>query len=450
MSKSNFNYLSRFGLTGILVLFVLFHPTCLFSQTETARELMDDADEYFKAEDYQEAVYTYLELAKKGKISANTQYKIGTCYLNISGEETKAIPYLEEAVKQLSLNYSERNPLEKKAPIQALYYLGNAYRIDNQLDKALECYKKVTNYPGWFDHLNQDIVENEIKICERAKIIQDTPLTVQWTNLGSVINSVGLETHPVISADEHVIAYLAHLKFYDAVYVSRKVGDSWLPPENINTQILSDGDFYPTALSKDGSELYLVKDDHSSCHLYVSTWAGNKWTQAKMLNNNINSSKKENYATITTDGTVLYFSSNRREGKGGFDIYKSTRTPGGDWGKAENLGKSVNSKADEISPSISADGKTLFFSSNGHFNMGGYDIFFVVQKSDGTWSEPYNIGFPINTTSDNIGYQAVGDGKSGYISRRGPDSIGKSDIYKVQILSGFPASSNPPSDKDSK
>lgn len=422
-------YFSLILFTGILF------PHFTFGQSNKTKQLIDEANDNFKSEDYKEASFNYLELMQKGHTNANIQFKLGTCYLNMPGEETKAIPYLEEATKQISLSYKANNVTERKAPLYALFYLGNAYRINNQLDKALDCYSKFTKSPGYEGKYEQNIVETEIKTCERAKIIQDAPITVKWSNLGSVINTPFSETNPVISGDEKILVFLEELKFYNAVYVSRKNEDTWLPPENINSQIISDGDFYPVSMSFDGNDLYLIKKDKSNSDIYLSHWLGARWSPAKALNGNINSSRQETYASISSDNKTLYFASNRRDSKGGFDIYMSAKESNGDWGKAENLGKNINGKDDEISPTISPDGNTLYFSSKGHYNMGGYDIFYSTRNHDGSWSEAANLGFPINTTNDNIGIQITGNGKTGYISRNVSDGNGKDDIYKVEILS---------------
>src|SRR5208283_945632 len=219
-----------------LIACFVFSFTC-FSQSQKIRETYQEGDDFFRAEDYREAVFDFLEVVQKGYVNANIQYKIGFCYLNISGEEMNAIPYLEEAVKSISPKYDKKNILEKKAPFFSLYYLGNAYRIDNQLDKALDVYEQFVKMPDYNENTaNFNIVDNEIKACQRAKIIQDAPIDVIWTNLGDPINTSSSETHPVVSGDESVLVYLEALKFYDAVYFSRKVGNSWSQPENINPQ----------------------------------------------------------------------------------------------------------------------------------------------------------------------------------------------------------------------
>ena len=420
---------------GLFFLLLTFSFSGIAQQSKT-KEIYKDGEEYFQAEDYKEALFYFLQLEQKGNINANIKYKIGVCYLNLPGDEAKSIPYFEEAIKHISLKYKTNSIEEKQAPLHAMFYLGNAYRINNQLSKALEIYDKFMNHPGYEGNYNLGIVSVEIKACERAKIIQDSPVNVKWTNLGLPINSPSSETHPVVSGDETVLVYLTNLKFYNAVYFTRKNKDTWLPPENINPQIISDGEFYPTALSYDGKDLYLVKKAAKNTDIYISSYVNNQWTTAKPLNKNINSLSDENSVTITQDGTTMYFTSNR-SGSRGFDIYKSVKDSKGEWGKAENLGKTINTKDDEATPSISPDGKTLYFSSEGHYNMGGFDIFYSTLQKDGKWSIPSNLGFPLNTTNDNIGFQTIGDGSIGYISRIAPDGFGKEDIYRVEIKGKF-------------
>ena len=151
------------------------------------------------------------------------------------------------------------------------------------------------------------------------------------------------------------------------------------------------------------------------------------------LNSNINSSKSEIYACLSPDGKYLYFSSKRRGGISGYDIWRSEKI-NGDWDKAINLGPNINTKLDEIAPFLSSTGRVLFFASQGHQNMGGFDIFFS-KLDNNKWSPAVNIGFPINTTGDNKFYFPVENGTSGYITRKRDDSD-MMDIFRVSILSG--------------
>jgi hypothetical protein len=429
--------IKKASLLCLVLLTGVFIPFKSFAQDINVKDVYQDGDGFFQEEDYKEAIHYFVRVEQNNFITPNLQYKIGICYLHIPGEEVKAIPYLEEASKHISLKYKPKGIEEKQAPLHSLFFLGNAYRIDNRLSQALEVYKKFTHHKGYDGTYNPDIVETEIQACERAKEIQDGAIEVTWKNLGIPVNSPSSETNQVISGDGTVLAYLTSLKFYNAVYLSRKQGDVWLDPENITSQILSDGDFYPTALSFDGKELYLVKKMLKNADIYVSTFEEGKWSPAKPLNKNINTPSDETSATITKDGKTLYFTSNHSGIRGSFDIYRSVRGADNQWGKAESLGKVINTKEDEITPSISADGKTLYFSSKGHYNMGGFDIFYSVLQKDGKWSTPANIGYPLNTTNDNVGFQTAGDGTIGYISRIAPDGLGKEDIYLVKISGKF-------------
>jgi outer membrane protein OmpA-like peptidoglycan-associated protein len=153
----------------------------------------------------------------------------------------------------------------------------------------------------------------------------------------------------------------------------------------------------------------------------------------------INSPFWEGKVSITPDGNCLYFSSNRPGGFGGKDIYKVVKDENGNWSNLQNLGSSVNTEFDEDAPFIHPDNKTLYYSSNGHNTMGGFDVFnSILIDSINNWSEPTNLGFPINTTSDDIGFVISADGNSAYLSSAQNNSSGKYDIYKVVLHKTIP------------
>ncbi len=151
------------------------------------------------------------------------------------------------------------------------------------------------------------------------------------------------------------------------------------------------------------------------------------------LDPSVNTGADETHASITADGKTLYFTSSRRGGLGGLDIYRSNRLPSGIWGEAENLGAKINTPEDEETPFLADDGKRLYFSSKGHFNMGGQDVFFSPVTETGNWKDPVNIGFPINTTGDDLFYYPIGDGSQGFISRIERDEAHAFNIYHVSI-----------------
>ncbi len=418
------------------IILLLFTLPASAQKSAKLKEIHRDADFFFEREDYKEAIVYYLQLLDNSYESANIKYRIGVCYMNISGEETRSIQYFEEASRNISTKYKPKELEETKAPLHTLFYLGNAYRINNELSKALETYDKFTEHTGFYGNYNISIVDNEIKACERAKIIQDSPVDVVWENIGEPINTITSETCPVVSGNDSMIVYLSTQKLYNAIFFCKKNSDnSWCAPININPQVLSDGDFYPTGLSYDGSELFLVRKTETNSDIYVSMYENGKWTVAKKLGENVNSPSKEDFASVSPDGKTLYFTSNRSKGsRGGFDIYYALRDNAGNWTKAQNIGKTVNTNLDEASPFIATDNKTLYFSSKGHFNMGGYDVFYSTIENK-KWQIPTNIGYPINNTNDNLFFCPVLSGTTGYISRIAKDGKGREDIYKLDIKS---------------
>jgi tetratricopeptide (TPR) repeat protein len=406
----------------------------VYAQQQTDLEgAMKDGDYFFFGEDYQEALYNYLKLVDTDYENANLDYKIGVCYLHIPGEEPKAIPFLEKASRDINPKYKKRSPKETQAPEYTLFYLGDAYRINNQLDKALEAYKRFLNLPDFDEKYNLRIVENAIKTCEKAKIIKDIPVQVEEKNLGAPINTATNNYYPVVSRDESVLFYMTELKFYTAIFMSRREGGNWTAPINITPQVGSDGDAYPTAISADKQTLYLVRGTGNDRDIYISKWKDGFWTKMEPLNENINSGRAEAHAGLSPDNKTLYFSSNRRGGFGKLDIFVSRLQADGQWGPAKNLGQTINTPFNEDAPYLSDDGKTLFFVSEGHYNMGGYDIFYA-KKPNSDWEIPSNIGYPVNTTGDNDYFFPVRNGLAGYLSLIKEDGYGKKDIYRIEII----------------
>lgn len=431
----------------IILLLFLQIPYFLSAQNKlTKEELFDEGEYFFWREDYKEALFYYLQLVKKEPDNSNFNFKVGECYLNIPDEETRAIPYFEKAVKNIvkKQDYKRKSFDEKNAPLHAYFYLGNAYRINNKLAKALECYDTFTNHPHYLGNYNLTVVDNEIEVCERAKIIKDSPIEITRTNLESPINSEQDNNFPVISGNESVIIFITKLPFYDAIFMSEKdENNEWIDPVNISSQILSDGDLYPTGISYDGTQLIMVRKTKFNDDLYISSFDGKRWSAAKSLGKSINSKLDENYGSFSQDGNKLYFSSNRFGGEGGFDIYVSEKDKDGEWDKPKNLGRVVNSEFDEIAPHVSATTNTLFFSSNGHYGMGGYDIFYsVYNKKNKRFGEPINIGYPVNTTSDNKILYPAHDGKTFYSALKLDEGEGKLDIYRIEILSPLKSVAN--------
>jgi hypothetical protein len=414
-----------------LIVISLFTLALQSQDAKIDQERFLEAEYFFMYENYSDALPIYLQIYEKMPQNANLAFRIGVCYLNIAGKKNLSVSYLETASKNVSAKHKDGTINQIAAPYDALYELGNAYRINYQFDKAKETYMKYeeTLLPG--DKENISFIEHEIKVCDNAKKFIAKPVDFTLENMGNMINDEKSNFNPVISADGKTFAFMVSLKFYDAIMFTRLVNGKWANPVNIIPELQVDGDLFISCLSSDGKTLYLSKSDSYSSDIYSSTFDGTTWNKAIKLNKNINTKGWESHAFVSDDGNSLVFASDKPGGFGGLDIYIS-RKMNGDWGPAVNIGAEINTEFNEERPFLVNNGKTLFFASQNHDNIGGYDIFKSELQQNGLWSKPQNLGYPINTPDDNTFFMPVGNGKSGYISiYKENDSFGKEDIYKI-------------------
>ena len=370
-----------------------------------------DAEYFLISEEYSDALFSYLQLHKNDPDNGNINYRIGLCLLNINGRKTGAIEYLENAADKISKKYTESHFNETAAPPQTLFLLGTAYQINNQLDQAILSFNNYKEYLNIKDVYEIDFVDKQIKSCETAKKYMWEPVKLESRVLDDVVPQRAANFNPVLSADGDMLIFVYSLKFYAAVYMVRKQDNNWTNRVNITSQLMSDGDCYPTSITSDGKTLYLIKKTNYESDIYVSQFDGEMWTPVEKLSKPINSNNVEAHAGISADGNTLYFTSNRKNGLGGLDIYSSRKTANGKWEEPENLGNTINTKYNENTPFILPDGKTLFFSSQGHDGMGGFDTYKSVMQGENSWSVPQNLGYPWNSTDDNVFYYPIENGE---------------------------------------
>ncbi len=407
----------------------------LVSQSKAElKKFFYEGESWILFEDYKDALPFYQQLLKAYPDNSNFKYRIGQCYLNTPGEKDKAMTYLEDAVKNINTRYKAGRFRETGAPYDALYYLANAYRINNKLDQAVETYELFMKNmdPMVYD---SSVVTLQIQSCLNAKDLMKTPLYIKENNLGKGINESTSEFNPVFSDDENLLVFSRSEAFYNAILYSVKSTNQWGSSVNMNELLKVDKDFFPTSISKDSKNLYLYSSVDYDGDIYTTRFENGIWTPVIKLNDKINTKYWESHATISHDNKKLYFTSNRKGGFGGLDIYVSEIDSTGNWGVPVNLGPVINTPYNEETPFLSKDDKKLFFSSQGHYTMGGYDIFISSLLPNGEWSVPQNIGYPLNTTDDDIFFNPLDQGYEGYLSKYSPDGYGKQDIYKVEIFS---------------
>jgi outer membrane protein OmpA-like peptidoglycan-associated protein/tetratricopeptide (TPR) repeat protein len=406
----------------------------------TPADLYSEAVEFLFSGDYSDALPILLGLQQRGYNSPNISFKIGECYLNSIGQKTKAIPYLKEASQKVSGNYTGESLEETTAPYKALLYLGIAYRINNDFDNALLHFNAYLNTIDDVDKEGKRLAEYHIERCNYARELMASPSKFVSDTLPADINTIFSNYNPLVTGDEKVLYYMNQLKFYDAVMHVVKVDSLWQSPENLTPEIKSDGDHYLTGMSVDGTQLLLTSyDPYQGGEIFSTEYRNGLWSEMQKLNNNINTIFNESHASLSSDGHTLYFTSDRKGGYGGLDIYYSSKSGAGDWGQPVNLGPLINSPYNEESPFLSADSKRLFFSSQGHYNMGGYDVFCSMLGDDGNWLPPVNIGYPLNSTDDDLFFFPVGTGNVAYQARLSA-STARMDIVRYTISSfGHPA-----------
>jgi outer membrane protein OmpA-like peptidoglycan-associated protein len=276
------------------------------------------------------------------------------------------------------------------------------------------------------------------------------PLDILFLGLGDQVNQFPSNYNPVVSMDDSTLIYMADQPVNRTIMIIHRTKDGWTDPRSINEEIGSEGDCYPTCLSFDGKELFLVKRNYDESDIYVSFRKGDRWTRMVRLNNHINTDYFETHAFITNNGKSMFFTSDRPGGQGAMDIWVSETTSQGDWGPPRNLGPKINSHYNEETPFLTENSKKLYFSSQGHATMGGYDIFVAEklpslqfgpggvlsgnasgQQPSDRWSFPRNAGYPISTADDDLFYVPRRNGLRGYYAIIIDSISSKRNIYTM-------------------
>lgn len=418
----------RFSLLNMLI------ATC-FSVTGYGQDwnaiftLETDAEYYMAEGNFSKAADTYVKALKKFPESANLKFKIGYCLLKTPGRKQEAISYLEEAVSKISDKYDAKSLKEPSAPPEALYHLGIAYMHQNDFDNALKSFKEYQGYIKPKDEQAKRIAEHAIASCENAKNFQKSPIGIKYNPLGPDFNNENDNFNAVVSGDGTTLAYTTRTSSGNKIFIAKKGEDGlWGKPVDI-TRNLGSKNLTTSFLSYEGTELYLIENNPKNSEIVVSFLQKRKWSSPVKAAKPINSKLNETHICVTRDGNTVYFTSDRKGGQGGYDIWVSTIN-NGRWSDPINLGPNVNTGFDEATPFLSPDEKYLFFSSQGHNTMGGFDVFFTnLQGSPNV----RNAGYPLNTTDDEIFYFPTSL-SSGYISKFTPDGFGKLDIAEVEII----------------
>lgn len=419
-----------------IAILTLFCATSFAQADMDKMDLIAQGEAKLKLENYEDALDDYLQLVALEPKNETYNYNTAVCYLNTNINKAKAIPYLENIIRN-----------EKHNP-NADYLLGRSYQYANRFDDALTAFEKFKkNRKGNESNLQE--VELQIQHCINAKELIKFPIDVIFQNIGKAINSSFADYYPFVNESEAYMVFNSRRPldkdvtkspngtFLNSIYITKVINGEYATADLIGKPI-STGNCNDEVIGMNakGNIILINKPNlRGEGKLYFSTLVSDGlFSKLEELPSTINGSGDVIAATMDNDGNLIYFASNRKGGFGGTDLYSCSKLPNGKWSEATNLGPKINTISDEDFPNLSPDGNTLYFSSKGHSSMGGYDIFkaSLSDKSSG-FNNVKNIGYPVNTSYDDFNFRISKNGRFGYVSSLRGGGNGDYDIYRVSF-----------------
>ena len=402
-----------------------------FSQVTKVTQV-EDGDEHLKHGNYIMAIPVFEAELKKDPDNFKTKYKLGVCYLNTRLNRESAVKYLELASKN------------KHNEPDVWLFLGLAYQINNRAEDALMAFEMFKVKKPKHD----DEVDRYILQCDNALKLMSKPVKVSFQNLGKDINGPDPDYYPYISKDETFLVFTSRRKENlggkkievdgyrsSDIYQSKLIDGKWTPAKNAGRQVNGNLDEMVVGMRSDGLELYVYEDHIEKFgDIYVATRkdTASDFLKPKKMDVIINEFL-ETSGCLSEDGNVIFFA-RKEDLTDNSDIYMSRKLPNGKWGVPLPLPNLINSPYNEDNPFLTVDGKTLYFASEGHNTMGGYDLFKSTwDEKTNTFSKPENLGYPINSTDDDKSICVTADNRLAYISAFRPNGYGDLDVYRVKL-----------------
>jgi hypothetical protein len=426
---------NRFIYTCLLI--VLLQSGIIYGQntglTKQEVDLMK-ANEFFELANYVQALEEYLKLEKKFPHNTDIKRRIGTCYLNIHDDKAKALPYLRNIFN--SGTFDDELLLE----------YGMACQYACSFENAIIAYSM---YREKISAKKHALIDHYIETCENAKALVKKPVNVKFENLGKDVNTKFADYYPFVSKDEGALYFTSRREdclgntrsafgyFSSDIYVSKVKNGQWQKAKNIGAPINTVDDEEIVGLTPDGKKMiiYVDRKTIASDLMHTDMQKNKNFGNPLAFTEPVNTEGLELEGCYTADANTMYFVAVRKNGMGEADIYSTHRLPSGDWGIPQNLGPNINTIYKEGFPVVSEDGQTLYFASQGHTSMGGFDIFkskWDEEKKE--WGKAENIGYPVNTPDDDMMFSLVGTGRDGYLSAWRKEGFGDLDLYKVTFL----------------
>lgn len=312
------------------------------------------------------------------------------------------------------------------------YRLAMVEQRQRKYPEAADHLQRLLEEPDLDERLRRQAERNLAEFRIAAELMRN-PVPFKPESLGDNINTNESEYLPSFTADGEYLVYTARVRGQEDFMISRKVDGVWQkgqPIEEINTP-LNEG---AQSISADGRLLVFTacnrRDGLGGCDLYYSVFRNESWSRPQNIGRPVNSAAWESQPSLSADGKSIYFASNRQGSKGGRDIWVSHRQTDGRWGPPQNLGNVINTPENDEAPFIHPDGRTLYFMSKGHPGMGGFDLFFARRGEEQQWEQPKNLGYPINTEANEGALVVSLDGRTAYFATDKLQRTGSSDILQ--------------------
>jgi outer membrane protein OmpA-like peptidoglycan-associated protein len=415
--------MKRFAV--ILVLFALA-STAYAQHPKKAVKAYEAAEEAFMRRDYQKAHQQALKAVVEDPNYAEAWLLEGEIGMETKNYDLAALGF-ENALSSDSLLFPP-----------AAITLARIY------DKR-GIYKREIPLLRWYQSKHFGNVVNDATVAEMLELATfrdyaiTHPVAFVPESLGAMVNSKDEEYVNMLSFDGSQLLFTRKMSLNNSIqkeflFVSQWDGEQWLEPQQLAfSDFPEDVDPAAAFISADGKKLYLTgcgwRRD-SSCDLYVSEMVDGQWSMPQAIKGSVNTNSWESQPCVSSDGRELYFVSRRN---GNADIYRSLRNSDGTWSEPQNLGAPINTKGTEMAPFLHPDGRTLYFSSDKLVGMGGFDLFMSRRGEDGQWQQPVNLGFPINTSGDEINFFVAADGKTAFVSSQREGGNGGYDIYTFEL-----------------
>jgi len=426
-----------------LLLALLPGPSVVVGQTgpdalRLAQEAIRKGDGFFDdgGSHFNEALAHYEQAYGAMPEDAILNLKIGLCHVN-GRFHHRSLPFFQKAAA-----------LDPSIP-RVHFLLGYAYQLNAEWDKAIaefESHKQASR--GQMDPVDTyNRYDKHITECKNGKGLSAAPVRAQIENMGPRINSEVADYGVLLSADGDQMMFTSRRanttggrinkatnEYFEDIYACERVDGVWSDPVPMATPVNSNGNDASVGLYNDGRTMVIYRDDRGMGDLYESKRTGDAWSDPVSLGPNINSKSHESSAWYSFDRKWLYFVSDRPGGLGGQDIWRSPWAEDlNGWGGPENLGPMVNTIHDEDGIFVHPDGRSIYFSSNGHNSMGGYDVF-TSDLSNDVWSKARNLGWPVNGPDDDLFFVLTADGSTGYFSSVRQSGLGEDDVFRVNFL----------------